>query len=179
MLKKVLIVVLVLVVGIFGYALTRPDSFRVERKATIQAAPDKVFALVNDFHQWPQWSPWEKLDPAMKRSHSGAAAGAGAVYAWQGNSDVGQGRMEIVESVPGQRVRIQLDFIEPMASRNQTEFILASQGSGATDVTWAMHGPANFMTKLMGVFVSMDSMVGKDFEQGLANLKAAAERAPS
>lgn len=175
MLKKILIVVVVLVAGICGFALTKPDSFRVERKATIQAPPDKVFALINDFHHWPQWSPWEKLDPAMQRTHSGAPAGAGAVYAWQGNSEVGQGRMEIKESVPAQKVNIQLDFIEPMASRNQTDFILTPQGS-ATEVTWAMHGPANFMTKLMSVFTSMDSMVGKDFEQGLANLKAAAEK---
>jgi uncharacterized protein YndB with AHSA1/START domain len=178
MLKKILIIVLVLVAGVCGYALTRPDTFRVERKAIIQAPPDRVFALVNDFRQWPQWSPWEKLDPAMKRTLSGAAAGPGAVYAWQGNSDVGQGRMEIKESVPGQKVQIQLDFLEPMEAHNQTDFVLAPQGN-ATEVIWAMQGEANFMTKLMGVFVSMDSMVGKDFEQGLANLKAVAEKAPS
>lgn len=175
MLKKILIVLLVVVAGIVGLALTKPDSFRVERKATIQAPPDKVFALINDFHQWPQWSPWEKLDPAMQRTHSGAAAGPGAVYAWQGNKEVGQGRMEIKASVPAQKVHIQLDFIEPIEAHNLTDFTLASQGA-ATEVTWAMYGPANFMTKLMSVFASMDSMVGKDFEQGLANLKAVAEK---
>ena len=175
MLKKILIVVLAIIAGLVGFALTKPDSFRVERKTTIQAPPEKVFALVNEFQRWPQWSPWEHLDPNMQRTFSGPASGAGAVYAWQGNSDVGQGRMEIKESVPGQKVGIQLDFIEPMQSSNRTDFNFTPQGN-ATEVSWVMQGPANFMTKLVSVFVSMDSMIGKDFERGLAALKAAAEK---
>lgn len=174
MLKKIAIVVVVAVAALLLFAATRPDSFRVERKATIQAPPEKVYGLINDFHRWPQWSPWERLDPAMKRTLGGPDSGLGATYAWEGNKDVGAGRMEIKESVPASKIHIQLDFLQPIESHNQTDFILSSQGSG-TEVTWAMYGPADYMTKLMGVFASMDSMVGKDFEKGLANLKAVAE----
>jgi len=175
MLKKIAIVVVVALAALLLFAATRPDSFRVERKATIQAPPEKVFGLVNDFHRWPQWSPWEKLDPAMKRTLSGTDSGQGAVYAWEGNKDVGSGRMEIKESAPSSKIHIQLDFLKPFEAHNQTDFILSPQGSG-TEVTWAMYGKADFMTKLMGVFSSMDSMVGPDFEKGLANLKTMAEK---
>jgi uncharacterized protein YndB with AHSA1/START domain len=175
MIKKLALVIVILVAAVLLYATTRPDSFSVQRSATIKASPDKVFALINDFHAWPTWSPWEKLDPAMKRTHSGAAAGKGAVYAWLGNSDVGEGRMEITESVPSSRVGIKLDFVTPLESSNTTLFTLAPQGD-STQVTWLMQGPAPYVTKLMTVFVSMDSMIGRDFEAGLANMKAVAEK---
>jgi uncharacterized protein YndB with AHSA1/START domain len=175
MLKTTALVLAALLVGLLLYATTRPNSFRVERSTNIQAPPEKVFAYFNDFNRWAAWSPWDKLDPAMQRTLSGAASGKGAVYAWQGNSKVGAGRMEILESTPYSKLVVQLDFIRPFEGHNTTEYTLVPAGPG-TQVTWVMHGPATFVTKLMGVFVSMDSMVGKDFEAGLANLKAAAER---
>ena len=175
MFKRLLLVLIVLIAVLLGYAATRPDSFRVERATVIKAPPAKVFALIEDFHQWAGWSPWEKLDPAMKRTHSGAASGKGAVYAWEGNSDVGAGRMEILETTAPSRVLIRLDFMKPFEATNTAEYTIQPEGE-ATRVTWAMYGPAPFLSKLMQVFVSMDKMIGKDFEQGLANLKALAER---
>ncbi len=175
MFKRVLLVFVVLIGLLLAYAATRPDTFRVERAVVIQAPPAKVFALIDDFHRWAGWSPWENRDPAMKRTHSGAASGKGAVYAWQGNSDVGAGRMEILETSAPSRVLIRLDFLEPFAATNTAEYTIVPEGD-ASRVTWAMHGPAPFVSKLMQVFVSMDKMIGKDFEQGLASLKALAER---
>ena len=175
MLKKILLALVVLLLAVLLFAATRPDSFRVERSARIQAPPDKVFALIDDMKAWAVWSPWEKLDPALQRSFSGAPSGKGAVYAWSGNKDVGQGRMEITESTPPSKVVIQLDFIAPFAANNITDFTLQPDGDG-TRVNWAMHGPSPYVSKLMGLFFSMDSLVGKDFEKGLANMKAAAEK---
>lgn len=175
MLKKILIVLVLAIAGVLIYAATKPDTFQVQRKATIAAPPDKVFALIDDFHRWGEWSPWEKLDPAMTRTFEGPATGPGAVYAWKGNKDVGQGRMEIAESTPPSRIAIKLDFIEPMESNNVTEFVLAPK-DGGTEVTWTMRGPSPYLTKLMDTVVGMDRMIGKDFEAGLANMKAAAER---
>ena len=162
------------IAGILGYAASRPSEFRVERSAHIDAPPDRVFAKINDFHQWPSWSPWEELDPAMTRTHSGAASGQGAVYEWSGNKKVGQGRMEITEAVPSKKVGIKLDFISPFQVHNTTEITLTPSGSG-TDVNWSMLGANNFMMKVMGVFMNMDKLVGKDFEKGLAKLKAQVE----
>jgi carbon monoxide dehydrogenase subunit G len=164
----------VVVGGLLGFAATRPDSFRAARTTTIDAPPEKVFPLIDDFHRWPSWSPWEKLDPGMKRTHSGPERGRGAVYEWDGNKKVGSGRMEIVEAESPSRVKIKLDFLRPFEAHNTTDITLEPAGAG-TRVDWAMHGPANFVTKVMGVFVSMDAMVGKDFEEGLANLKREAE----
>lgn len=175
MLKKILLGLVVIVAAVLLFALTKPDSFSVERSATIKAPPEKIYPLISDFHQWPQWSPWEKLDPNMKRSLSGAPQGVGAVYAWTGNDDVGEGRMEITGATPPTQVNIKLDFIKPFASQNTTVFTLTPQGDG-TQVKWVMQGPAPYITKLMTVFVSMDKMVGSDFEKGLSNMKAAAER---
>ena len=175
MLKKIAIVVLILIAAILAFAATKPNDFRVERSASIQAPPEKIFPLIDDFHNWPAWSPWEKLDPAMQRTLSGPASGPGAVYAWKGNSKVGQGRMEILQAAAPSRVAIKLDFLEPFEGHNTTEFVLQPQGS-ATQVNWAMYGPNTYMGKLMSVFMSMDKMIGKDFEAGLANLKAAAEK---
>ena len=175
MFKKIAIVIVVLLAGLLAYAATKPDTFRVQRTTSIDAPPDKIFALINDFHGWGSWSPWDKLDPAMKKAHSGPANGKGAVYEWDGNDKVGTGRMEITESSAPSRVTIKLDFIRPMEAHNVAEFTLEPKGN-ATNVTWAMYGPSPYLAKLMTVFLSMDSMVGKDFETGLGNLKAIAEK---
>jgi uncharacterized protein YndB with AHSA1/START domain len=169
------LIVAVLIAGVLILAATKADSFRVERATTINAPPEKVFPLINDFREWPKWSPWEKRDPDMRRTHSGAALGQGAVYAWEGNSKVGSGRMEIIEATSPTRAVIRLDFLKPFEAHNTADFQLTRKGE-STQVTWAMFGQANFMSKLMQVFMSMDSMVGKDFEAGLANMKAAAEQ---
>ena len=176
MLKKILGVVALLLALLLVFATTRPDTFRVERSATIKAPPDKVFAYLNDFQKFGAWSPWEKLDPAMQRTFSGTATGPGSVYAWTGNDKVGAGRMEIKSVEPNAKVTIQLDFFKPFEAHNTTDYILKAGADGTTTVTWAMSGPMPYISKLMGVFVSMDSMIGKDFEQGLANLKAVAEK---
>jgi uncharacterized protein YndB with AHSA1/START domain len=170
-----LFVIVVLVAGLLVAAALRPNDFAVRRSAAIRAAPDRIYPLLADFRQWPAWSPWEKLDPDMKRTHSGAASGTGAVYAWEGSRKVGAGRMEIRDVAPPSKVVIQLDFLRPFEAHNVTEFALAPRAD-ATEVTWQMRGPAPFVSKLMGLFVNMDKMIGKDFEQGLANLKAAAEK---
>ncbi len=175
MLKKIIIAVVVLIAAILVYAATRPDTFRVERSAGIKAPPEKVFALLNDFKRWDSWSPWEKKDPAMRRSWGDATSGKGASYSWEGNKDVGQGRMEITESVPPSKVSIKLEFVKPFEARNSVDFTLQPKGD-TTNVTWALYGPSPYISKLIGIFCSMDSMIGKDFEAGLASLKAVAEK---
>jgi len=175
MLKTVAVIAAVLIAGVLIFAMMTPDTFSVQRSATIKAPPEKIFAVLNDFHRWTDWSPWEKLDPAMKRTLGGAANGKGATYAWEGNSKAGQGRMEIIESVPARKIGIQLDFIKPFEGHNTTEFTLTPQGD-STQVNWVMRGPTPFISKLMQVFVSLDTMIGKDFDEGLANLKALTEK---
>ena len=177
MFKIILVALTVVIAGILTLAATRPDSFRVERSAQISAPPEKILSLVNDFHQWSAWSPYEKLDPAMKRTFAGAAAGKGAVYEWEGNSKAGQGRMQIITAAPT-RTAIQLDFIKPFRAHNIAAFTAQPLGD-ATRVTWSMEGPSPFITKVLGLFVNMDRMIGGDFETGLANLKAAAEKGAS
>jgi carbon monoxide dehydrogenase subunit G len=175
MIKVIVIVVVALIAGVLIFAATKPDTFRVERAASIKAPPEKIFALINDFQRWGAWSPWEKKDPAMKRTFGPVTSGKGAMYAWEGNKDVGQGRMEIVESVPPSKVSLKLDFVKPFEAHNLVEFALEPKGD-ATNVTWSMQGDTPYFAKIIHVFINMDSMVGKDFEAGLANLKAAAER---
>jgi uncharacterized protein YndB with AHSA1/START domain len=175
MLNTIVISVVVLLVAFLGFAATRPDTFRVQRAMRINAPPEKIFALINDLHRWGSWSPYEKKDPTMKRTHSGAANGKGAVYEWEGNRDIGTGRMEITDTSPPSRVSIKLDFIKPFEAHNNVEFTLEPNGH-STNVTWALHGPASYTSKVMSVVFNMDRMVGKDFEAGLAGLKAAAER---
>jgi len=175
MFKKIAIVVGVLITGVLGFAMTKPDSFNVQRTTKIKAPADKIFPLINDFNNWGSWSPWEKVDPAMKRTHSGAASGKGAVYEWDGNSKVGKGRMEITDASAPSKVTIKLDFLKPMEGHDTAEFTLAPEGD-STNVTWAMRGPAPFISKVMQVFISMDSMLGKEFDTGLANMKSAAEK---
>jgi len=175
MLKIIGIVTVVLIAGVLILATTKPDTFRVQRAASIKAPPEKVFALLNDFNRWGAWSPWEKKDPAMKRTFGATTSGKGAVYAWEGNKDVGQGRMEIAESVAPSKVALNLDFVKPFEAHNLVEFTLEPKGD-ATNVTWAMQGDTPYFAKIIHVFVNMDKMVGNDFETGLANLKAIAEQ---
>ena len=175
MFKKIAIVVAVLIAALLVFAATKPDTFRVQRAASIKAPPEKVFALLNDFQRWEAWSPWEKKDPAMKRTFSVVTSGKGAQYAWEGDKEVGQGRMEIAESVPPSKLAIKLDFLKPFEAHNTVEFTLEPKGD-ATNVTWAMQGDAPYLAKVVHVFIDMDKMVGKDFEAGLANLKTLAEK---
>lgn len=173
MLKKIAIALAVLIAAVLAFAATKPNSFRVQRTASIQAPPEKILPLISDLHAWSAWNPFEK-DPAMKRTYSGAASGRGAVYEWDGNSQVGAGRMEILDVTP-EKVTIKLDFTRPLEGHNIAELTLAPRGN-ATDVTWAMYGPSPYISKLMSVFLNMDTMIGKEFETGLAKLKAIAEQ---
>ena len=175
MLKTIALVIVVVIAGVLIFAATKPDTFAVQRSTSIKAPPDRIFPLINDFKRWDAWSPWEKKDPAMKRSYGPTTSGKGAHYAWEGNNDVGQGSMDITESVPPSKVALKLDFVKPFEGHNVVEFTLLPRGE-STDVTWSMSGPAPFMSKVMQVFVNMDRMIGKDFEAGLASLKAAAEK---
>jgi uncharacterized protein YndB with AHSA1/START domain len=162
------------ILGLLGYAATRPDRFRIERRAHVQAPPDRVFANLVDFKRWRAWSPWEELDPAMRRELSGAASGPGAAYAWEGNRKVGKGRMEITGAEPPRRLVVKLDFIAPFEAHNVTEFLLEPR-DGGTEVTWVLTGPNPFMNKVMGIFMNFDKLIGRDFEKGLGRLKKASE----
>src|SRR4029453_8809264 len=171
MFEIIAIIAVVLAIAIvLILAATRPDTFSVQRAPTIKAPPERIFPLINDFHQWASWSPYENKDPAMKRSFGGAASGRGAVYAWEGNKNVGSGRMEIMDASAPSKIVIKLDFFTPFEGHNTAEFTMLPQGD-ATNITWLMHGPLPLMGKIMHVFINMDNMIGKDFEAGLANLK--------
>ncbi|HSV39233.1 MAG TPA: SRPBCC family protein [Nocardioidaceae bacterium] len=147
-------------------------TYTVERSATLSAPPLAVYALIEDFHRWVEWSPWEELDPDVQRTYSGTTHGVGAIYAWSGNKKAGQGRMEISEAVPGRKVRIRLAFVKPFKSSNVTTFTLTEEGKG-TRVVWQMVGPKPFMMRMLGFVFNMDKLVGKDFEKGLAKLEQA------
>jgi Polyketide cyclase / dehydrase and lipid transport len=171
-------VLLLAVVALLIYAATQPSAFRVQRSANIQAPAERIFPHINDFRSWIAWSPWEKLDPNLKRTFSGPASGVGSTYEWQGNKKVGQGRMEITEATEPSKIAIKLDFIKPFEAHNTAEFTLARNGQ-STDLTWAMLGSKPYLFKVMSVFMDMDKMIGKDFEKGLANLKAITEQPAS
>jgi uncharacterized protein YndB with AHSA1/START domain len=156
-------------------AATKPDTLRVQRSVSIKAPPEGIFPLISDFHQWRTWSPYEQKDPAMKRTYSGAERGRGAVYAWDGDKNVGSGRMEILDVSAPSKIVIKLDFFKPFEGHNTAEFTMLPQGD-VTNLTWTMHGPARFVTKLFQVFMNLDNMIGKDFEAGLANLKTMTEK---
>ena len=176
MLKALLVIAVVLVVcvvALLAYAATKPDTFTIQRSATIKAPPERVFALINDFTSWRKWSPWEEIDPDLERNYSGAPSGKGAIYEWDGKK-AGAGRMEIMDAPAPQKVTIKLDFIAPFKANNMAEFRLEPQ-DGVTTVTWAVSGPQPYMAKLMSTFCDMDEMIGKDFEAGLVDLKRAAE----
>jgi hypothetical protein len=170
-----LIILLVIIVALLALAATRPDQFRIERSTTIQASPERIFPYINDLHRWQAWSPYEKKDPDMQRSFEGPQSGPGAAYGWNGNKNIGSGRMEISESTPSSRVRINLEFFAPFKASNTAEFVLEPQGN-ATRIIWSMQGRSNFMSKLMGLVFNFDKMVGKDFEDGLVNLRALTEQ---
>jgi uncharacterized protein YndB with AHSA1/START domain len=155
-------------------AARKPDTFSVMREIDIKAPPEAIFPLINDLRRWESWSPWEKKDLAMKRRFDGAASGKGAVYGWEGNKNVGSGRMEIMEAAVPTKIVIKLDFIKPFEGHNTAEFAMLPQGD-TTHVTWLMHGPCNFMGKIMHVFINMDAMIGKDFAAGLSSLKRLTE----
>lgn len=178
MLEVIVAIAIVLAVAIaviLILAATKPDTFRIERSAVIDAPAERIFAVLSDFRQWTGWSPWEHKDPALKREYSGAERGKGAIYGWEGNKNVGSGRMEILEANAPSKLRIKLDFFKPFEGHNTAEFTMLPQGN-ATNVHWVMHGPATFLSKVMQVFISFDRMVGKDFETGLANLKQLTEK---
>ena len=172
--RMILRLFLLIVVACLVFVYTRPDTFHIERSTAVAASNETVFAKINDFHEWTTWSPWEKLDPEMRRTFEGAAAGMGAGYHWVGNKKVGEGRMTIIESEPPQRIAIRLEFLKPWQATNTATFVLAQDGAG-TRVTWSMDGKNNFMAKAMGIFMNMDAMIGPDFARGLASLKSQAE----
>lgn len=174
MFKIIAIIVIVLIAGVVIVAAMQPDTFRMQRSIGIKAPPEKIFPYLNDFEQAMAWSPYEKKDPAMKRKFNGATGGKGAVYEFEGNNEVGAGRIEILESVPFEKVILRLDMIKPMKGSNTIEYLLEAKGD-TTEVTWAMHGQAPFISKLVCLFFNMDKMVGGDFEKGLASLKSLVE----
>ena len=158
-------------------ASTRPDTFSVRRSAVVEAPAEKIFPLIENFHQWVNWSPWEDRDPAMKRTYAGAERGKGAIYAWDGNKNVGSGRMEILDASSPSKIVIKLDFFKPFEGHNTAEFTFAPErDASATNITWVMHGPSSLMSKVMQVFMNLDKMIGRDFETGLANLKRLTEK---
>jgi len=171
----VLIALVIAVVGVLAFAATKPDTFTITRSATIAAPPSAIFPHVNDFQKWRGWSPWENLDPNLKRTYSETTAGQGATYAWAGNSQAGEGKMTITESTPNERISLKLDFVKPMEATNKVVFLFKPEGEG-TNVSWTMDGENAFVGKIFSVFVNMDAMVGGSFEQGLASLKAVAEK---
>ena len=175
MILNIVIIVLAIIGAFLAFAATRPDDFRVERAVRIKASPDKIYPHINDFHRWTAWSPYEKLDPTMKKTLSGPKLGKGSVYEWSGNSKAGEGRMEIIEDTSLSKVRIKLDFSKPFVAHNVSEFTFKPTGD-STDVTWAMMGSRSFVMKAMGIFMNMDNLIGKDFVVGLDTLKQIAEQ---
>ncbi len=171
---KIGLLVVLAIVAFLAYAATRPNEFRMQRSTLINAAPDQIFPHINDFHRWYAWSPFEKLDPAMRKTFSGAPSGPGAVYEWAGNKKAGSGRMEITAAAAPTQVVLKLDFITPFKSHSITTFTMTPT-AGATDVTWAMSGPTPFPMKVMHIVINMDRVIGKDFEAGLASLKSVVE----
>ena len=181
MIKKVILgilaVILIVIIGFCAIVAMQPADYKVTRSTTVNAPPEKVFEQVNDFHKWDAWSPWAKLDPAMKTTFSGPDSGQGASYSWVGSDQVGEGKMTIAESHPSAHIKIDLEFIKPWQAKNVTEFMFKPSGD-KTDVTWTMNGSNNFAGKAFGMFMNMDRMIGGDFDRGLAQLKTVAESAP-
>ena len=178
MFKAIAVIAVILAVAagiVLILAATKPDEIRVQRIATIRAPAEKIFPLISDFQKWRSWSPYEEKDPDMKRTYEGAPSGKGAVYAWNGDKNLGSGRMEILDAATPSKLVIKLDFFTPFEGHNTAVFTMLPQGDG-THVTWLMHGPANFMSKLIQVFIDLDNMIGRDFETGLAKLKQVAEK---
>lgn len=173
----ILIGLAVAIMAVLVYASTRPDEFAVERRLRIAASPERLWPLVGELRGFNRWNPYERKDPLIKSNYSGATAGIGSRYAWE-SATVGAGSLEVTSQQPGRAVQMKLDFVKPFEAHNQAEFVLQPTADGATEVRWTMRGPANFMSKLMGVFMDMDKMVGRDFEDGLQNLRQIAEAHP-
>lgn len=174
MLIKIAIAVIVIIALVLIYASTKPDTFHVERSINIKAAPEKIFALINDFHLWNDWTPYNK-DPAMKKTYSGNDRGVGAHYAWEGNKEVGKGEISITETTPPNKIVMDLHMIEPFEGHNVATFTLSAAGD-STKVTWSLDDKQKFIVKVIGIFMNMDKMIGGDFETGLARLKVTAEK---
>jgi hypothetical protein len=177
MIMQILGIIAAAIAALLIYAWFKPKTFRIERSTLVNAAPEKVHALLADFRQWRKWSPWEEIDPDLARTYKGPEQGVGAGYAWEGKKS-GSGNMLITRSDPQTGISLDLNFTRPMKANNITDITLSPEGSG-TRVNWAMHGPHPFMHRVMSVVFNMDKMVGKDFEKGLAKLKTAAEAPPA
>lgn len=176
MAKKIILVIMTLIAALLAYAATKPDTFHVQRSTNIQAPPEKIFPLIDDFRHQASWSPWEKMDPTMKKSVSGAPNGKGAVYEWDGNSQVGKGRIEITDSIPMSKITMKLDTVSPFEAHNTVEFTL-SPTDNSTQVTWAIDGRQSYIGKVISLLMDCDKMIGQNFEVGLASMKALAEKA--
>lgn len=175
MVKIIGIVIVLAIVGLAVYAAMQPDDFRIQRSATVKAPPERIYPLIADLRAWGPWSPWEKKDPAMKRTFTGPESGVGAAYAWDGDKNVGSGKMTILDTNAPAKVVIKLEFLTPFEATHTAEFTLQPQGESTT-INWAMYGKNNFLSKLIGVFMDMEKMVGPDFESGLAGIKALVEK---
>jgi uncharacterized protein YndB with AHSA1/START domain len=173
MFLRIVWMVAIVIAAVLVFAATRPNTVRVQRSLAINAPPERIFPLIDDLHNWPQWAPQDREDPTMKRTYSGAASGAGAVSEWAGTGNAGKGQMAIIESEPLRRVVVKVDFVKPFVAHNINEFIL--EPGASTRVTWTMQGSNLYFMKLLGIFVNMDRMMGKHFESGLQNLKRTAE----
>jgi carbon monoxide dehydrogenase subunit G len=176
--KGVLLGLVALIAVLAIVIAMRPDDFKVSRSVTMAATPAAVFAQVNDFHNWEAWSPWAKTDLNAKCTYEGGSSGEGAIFRWDGNSDVGAGSMTILESQPSDRIHIKLDFIRPFAGTNDVEFTFKPAGD-KTEVTWSMAGKNGFMGKAIGLFMDCEKMVGDQYEKGLANMQAIVEAKPA
>lgn len=175
MVLKILVVIALLIVVVLIFAATRPNSFQVQRSITINAAPDKIFPLVNDLKQWESWAPEDRKDPAMKTTYSGPASGAGAISEWDSTGRGGKGRMQIAESIPLSKVSVKVDFVRPFQAHNLNEFRLEPSGT-STKVTWSIQASQLYAMKVMGIFMSMQDVFGKHIEAGLNNLKVLTEK---
>jgi hypothetical protein len=172
---QIILIAAVMIVALFVIIVaTRPSDFRYTRTGRMNAPVDVVFANVNDFHKWEAWSPWAKMDPNCKNTYSGPESGPGATFAWSGNKKVGEGRMTIMDTRPGEVIHIKLEFLKPFKATNTAEFTFKTEGT-QTQVTWSMYGKCNFMSKAMGLIMNCEKMIGRDFEKGLANLDSASQ----
>lgn len=171
----ILVVIIVVIISVLVYASTKPDTFYVERRISIQAKPEKIFPYLDDLHKWNEWSPWAKMDPNPERIYTGPATGVGAKFAWKGNSKIGIGSMEIVEANAPSKIVIRLEFIKPFEGSSTAQFTLIEQ-QGMTEVIWSNTGPVKFIGKVVSLFLNCEKMIGKNLEEGLAGIKALAEK---
>ncbi len=178
--KKIILVASLIVLvgmGLWGYTKTQPNEFRVERSIVINASPDKIFSHIIDFRKWEEWSPWAKMDTNQKNIYSGKQSGVGAIHEWDGNSKVGQGKIEIKKIIPLKKIMLQLDFLKPMKATSFSDFIFSSEkGVQGTRVTWSLYGTNTFISKIISLFMNMDKVAGSQYEEGLSNLKKVVEK---